>query len=144
MTSGGEHPPSVDRLARSVADVDLPLPLLVLAAREAIAAGDPDAVGGRAQGLARRLLQPVVNATGVLLHTNLGRAPLDVEVVASATNLELALDDGGRGRRQDAVGLLVSTLCGAEAGLVVNNGAAAVMLATAALAGGRQVAVSRG
>ena len=144
LASGGEHPPSVDRLARSVADVDLPLPLLVLAAREAIAAGDPDAVGGRARGLARRLLQPVVNATGVLLHTNLGRAPLDVAVAASATNLELALDDGGRGSRQDAVGLLVSTLCGAEAALVVNNGAAAVMLATAAIAGGRQVAVSRG
>jgi L-seryl-tRNA(Ser) seleniumtransferase len=138
------RPPSVDRLARSVTYVDLPHPLLVVAARQAIAAGDPDAVGDHARALARLLLQPVVNATGVLLHTNLGRAPLAVAVEASATNLELSLADGSRGSRQDAVGVLAATLCGAEAALVVNNGAAAVTLATAALASGRQVAVSRG
>lgn len=144
MTTGAEVPPSVDRLARSVTGVDLPTPLLVHAARAAIAAGDPDGVADRAHALARRLLGPVVNATGVLLHTNLGRAPLGATVEASATNLELALADGARGSRQDGIGLLAATVCGAEAAMVVNNGAAAVMLATAALAGGRQVAVSRG
>src|SRR5438552_17211904 len=78
------RPPSVDALARSLADVDLPHPLLVDAARAAIAAGDPDSARDRAQAVARALLQPVINATGVLLHTNLGRAPIAVSVPARA------------------------------------------------------------
>src|SRR5436305_1373761 len=71
-------PPSVDALARTLADLDLPAPLLVDAARAAIAAGDPDSARRRGEAIRRALLGPVVNATGVLLHTNLGRAPLHV------------------------------------------------------------------
>ncbi|MGH9073662.1 MAG: hypothetical protein ACRDZQ_06035, partial [Acidimicrobiales bacterium] len=70
------RPPSVDVLARELADVGLPHPLLVDAAREAVAAGDPASARARAEAVARALLRPVINATGVLLHTNLGRAPL--------------------------------------------------------------------
>ncbi|MDQ1418107.1 MAG: L-seryl-tRNA(Ser) seleniumtransferase, partial [Acidimicrobiaceae bacterium] len=69
------RPPSVDALARSLADLDLPHALLVDAARTAIAAGDPASARGEAEALAAALLRPVINATGVLLHTNLGRAP---------------------------------------------------------------------
>jgi L-seryl-tRNA(Ser) seleniumtransferase len=90
------------------------------------------------------LLQPVVNATGVLLHTNLGRAPLGVNQPASYTNLELDLRTGKRGSRRERAGSLLARACGAEAALVVNNGAAAVLLALAALARGHGVAVSRG
>src|SRR5436190_10123745 len=71
-----ERPPSVDALARSLAGTGLPHPLLVEVAREAIAAGDPDSALARADVVGRALLQPVINATGVLLHTNLGRAPI--------------------------------------------------------------------
>src|SRR6185295_5692219 len=69
------RPPSVDALARSIADVGLPHPLLVDAARAAIAAGNPDEARTHAEAIRAALLQPVINATGVLLHTNLGRAP---------------------------------------------------------------------
>ncbi len=101
--------------------------------------------------LTRRSLRPVLNATGVILHTNLGRAPLapaaaDAVVDAARyTNLELDLSAGNRGSRQAHVEQLLCELTGAEAALVVNNGAAAVLLATAALAGdGATVLVSRG
>ena len=144
MTTPERRPPSVDRLARSVSDLGLPHQLLVIAAREAIADGDPDGIRARAEALARQLMRPVVNATGVLLHTNLGRAPLAVETAAGASNLELSLDHGARSSRQAGVGMLAAAVCGAEAAMVVNNGAAAVMLATAALAQGRQVVASRG
>ncbi len=90
------------------------------------------------------MLRPVVNATGVLLHTNLGRAPLGFTQPADYTNLELALATGKRGSRREHAGTLLARACGAEAALVVNNGAAAVLLALAALARGRGVAVSRG
>jgi L-seryl-tRNA(Ser) seleniumtransferase len=139
------RPPSVDRLARSIADVDLPQPLLVDAARAAIAAGDPSSARSRAETVRRALLQPVVNATGVLLHTNLGRAPLAVRTrPATYTNLELDLATGRRGDRSSHAGALLARLCGAEAALVVNNGAAAVLLVCAALAARRPVLVSRG
>jgi L-seryl-tRNA(Ser) seleniumtransferase len=138
------HPPSVDRLARSLADTGLPHPLLVDAARAAIAAGDPDAARGEAERLARSLLQPVVNATGVLLHTNLGRAPLALDQPAAYRNLELDLTTGARGSRHTHAGALLARACGAETAMAVNNGAAAVLLVLAALARDRGVVVSRG
>ena len=92
------------------------------------------------------MLQPVVNATGVLLHTNLGRAPVPVTTAGDRyTNLELDLSTGKRGSRFDHAGSLLAAASGAEAAMVVNNGAAAVLLVLAALAGdGRRVVVSRG
>ncbi|MFM7870072.1 MAG: hypothetical protein ACKPBG_00115, partial [Actinomycetota bacterium] len=73
-----ERPPSVDALARSLAHLDLPHPLLVDVARRAIADGDPQSAQARAVDLRRTFLGPVINATGILAHTNLGRAPLKV------------------------------------------------------------------
>jgi L-seryl-tRNA(Ser) seleniumtransferase len=138
------RPPSVDSLARSIAHVDLPQPLLVDVARAAIADNEVERVEERAIELRRTLLQPVINATGVLLHTNLGRAPLQHTAVPAATNLEFDLTTGRRGSRQASVGRLVARLSGAEAAMVVNNNAAAVLLVLAAIAGHRQVLVSRG
>jgi L-seryl-tRNA(Ser) seleniumtransferase len=93
----------------------------------------------------------VLNATGVIVHTNLGRAPLAeaaltraLDVGGSYSNLELDLESGTRGSRQDHVADALCRLTGAEAALVVNNNAAAVLLALAALAAGREVVVSRG
>jgi L-seryl-tRNA(Ser) seleniumtransferase len=93
----------------------------------------------------------VLNATGVIVHTNLGRAPLAPEALARVqdaargySNLELDLEDGERGSRQDHLAALLRRLTGAQAALVVNNNAAAVLLALAALGEGREVVVSRG
>jgi L-seryl-tRNA(Ser) seleniumtransferase len=92
-----------------------------------------------------------LNATGVIVHTNLGRAPLPaaalervVEIGRGYSNLEYDLQAGGRGSRQDHVAGILRRMTGAEGALVVNNNAAAVMLALAALAEGREVLVSRG
>ena len=149
---GANRPPSVDQLARNLADETtppLPHPLLVEVAREAIASQRVDEAGAMARARARRLLGPVINATGVLLHTNLGRAPIVNQTSADYANLELDLSTGRRGSRQRAVGDLLATACGAEAAMVVNNCASAVLLALAALGSdgsnpGRGVAVSRG
>jgi L-seryl-tRNA(Ser) seleniumtransferase len=138
------RPPSVDALARQLSDVGLPHPLLVEAAREAIAAGDPDSARARAERLAAALLRPVVNATGVLLHTNLGRAPLAHSQPGGYWNLELDLETGRRGSRRRHAAALLARAAGAEAALVVNNGAAAILLVLATLARGRPVVVSRG
>ena len=99
----------------------------------------------------RRRVMPLVNATGVLLHTNLGRAPLGreamhaVEAVSTGySNLEYDLAEGRRGSRYDHARELLTALTGAEAALVVNNNAAAVLLALATLARGREVVISRG
>jgi L-seryl-tRNA(Ser) seleniumtransferase len=138
------RPPSVDRLARSLADTGLPHPICVELAREAIDAGDAEGAMTRAVAYRRTLLTPVVNATGVLLHTNLGRAPYAHVQSADATNLELDLGDGERGSRQRGIGRVLARLCGAESAMVVNNNAAAVLLVLAALADGRDVLVSRG
>lgn len=135
------RPPSVDALARSLAAGSwLPHPLLVDAARAAIAAGDVGSAAARAGATERLFLQRVVNATGVLLHTNLGRAPSP----GGATNVELDLGAGTRGRRAPAIPLLIHRLTGAEDALVVNNGAAAVLLALTAVAADRDVVISRG
>jgi L-seryl-tRNA(Ser) seleniumtransferase len=129
----------------------------VAAARARVAAGgtaDLEAVVGdaaaRIEAQRAALLSPVVNATGVLLHTNLGRAPLGAVARAAMaeaggyTNVEYRLDTGTRGSRQEHGGALLALACGAEAGLVVNNNAAAVLLTLAALARDRDVIVSRG
>src|SRR4249919_1300366 len=99
----------------------------------------------------RPSLQPVINATGVILHTNLGRAPLSasaIERVAAVargySSLEYDLARGGRGRRDLHAEALLCRLTGAEAAVVVNNNAAATLLVLAALAAGREVIVSRG
>jgi len=96
-------------------------------------------------------LRPVINATGVLIHTNLGRSPLSKEAVEAArlvslgyTNLEIDLEIGTRGSRHDHLELLLCELTGAEAGMAVNNNAAAVTLALTTLGKGREVIVSRG
>jgi L-seryl-tRNA(Ser) seleniumtransferase len=98
----------------------------------------------------RETLFPVINATGVVIHTNLGRAPLAPEAVAAMhaaagyDNLELDLETGRRASRNDHLDALISETSGAEAGLAVNNCAGAVLLALAAVAEGAPVIVSRG
>ena len=152
MEGSAIRPPSVDAVARSLSPIGLPHPMLVDVARSAIgeaaAAGDPASAASRAEAsareTARRLLGPVINATGVLLHTNLGRAPLAVSTPAGYSNLEFDVTGGGRGSRSDHAGRLLARACGAESALVVNNGAAAVLLVLTALAAGREVIVSRG
>jgi L-seryl-tRNA(Ser) seleniumtransferase len=150
--------PSVDELARAVDDpLAVPAARRVLEeAREEIRAGfEPGDLVVRlraAVGAARApALRRVLNGTGVLVHTNLGRAPLaDAalervrEVGRGYSNLEYDLTVGGRGSRQDHVAGVLRRLTGAEAALVVNNNAAAVLLALAALAEAREVVVSRG
>ncbi|MGH9303001.1 MAG: L-seryl-tRNA(Sec) selenium transferase, partial [Acidimicrobiales bacterium] len=125
----------------------VPAPMLVEAARQAIAAGEPEAARERAEAIAASLLQPVINATGVLLHTNLGRAPLGVHQEARYSSLEIDLTTGKRGSRGTHFARMFSLACGAESAVVVNNGASAVLLALSALAGAaarREVVVSRG
>ncbi len=150
--------PSVDDLARETGD-----PLAVAAARavldrarEQIRAGAEP--GNLREALAAELatarapqLRRVLNATGVVVHTNLGRAPLPEAAVErlvatgrSYSNLEYDLAEGRRGSRQEHVAGLLRRLTGAEAALVVNNNAGAVLLALAAVAEGRDVLVSRG
>jgi L-seryl-tRNA(Ser) seleniumtransferase len=154
--------PAVHELA---ARLDAPHALAVAAARIAIdesrtawLAGQP--ASGELVIRARELLaeferpslRRVINATGVILHTNLGRAPLAASAREAVTrsaegygNLELDLESGERGSRHDHVQGLLRELTGAEAAIVVNNGAAAVLLAAAALAGpGRAIVVARG
>jgi L-seryl-tRNA(Ser) seleniumtransferase len=125
-------------------------------AREALLAGaEPGDLGELALAYADAVgaprLRRVLNATGVVVHTNLGRAPLAQgalerirEVAAGYSNLEYGIEEGQRGSRQDHIAPLLHQLTGAEASLVVNNNAAAVLLAVAALAEGRDVLVSRG
>ena len=141
-----------------------PHAVLVEAARDALAAGrlHPElaprgdagwemAVVDRAEARLRPSLRAVLNATGVVLHTNLGRAPLadaalDAvrRVAAGFSNLEYDLEAGGRGSRHAHCVALLAELTGAEDALVVNNCAAALVLALAALAAGREAIVSRG
>jgi L-seryl-tRNA(Ser) seleniumtransferase len=150
--------PSVDELARGSDDsLAVEAARVVLArAREDIRAGaDPGDLEERLRdelAAARSArLRRVLNATGVVVHTNLGRAPLPEaalervrEVGRGYSNLEYDLSAGTRGSRQDHVAAILRRLTGAEAALVVNNNAAAVLLALAAFAEGRDVLVSRG
>lgn len=107
-------------------------------------------VARRAEALWRTWPSPIINATGVVLHTNLGRAPLSADAMQAAhttaagySDLELDLETGRRGSRQKHVSDLLCRLTGAEAALVVNNNASAVLLGLAALAAGKEVIVSR-
>ena len=148
----------MDELARAAGD-----PLAVDAARAVIERAREEIRAGHEPGeLAERLraelasaraprLRRVLNATGVVVHTNLGRAPLAEEALARIvetargySNLEFDLDEGARGSRQDHLAAILHRLTGAETALVVNNNAGAVLLALAALAEGREVVVSRG
>ena len=157
--------PQVDRLSNALPSI-VPQPMRVEAARHVIAraqqqieagADAPEfesLVEGASEFLtsqARRGLVHVINATGVVLHTNLGRAPLGPEAIAAIdaaapgyTNLEYDLDTNSRGSRYDHAAALLAQLVGAEAALVVNNNAAAVMLALTALSKGREAVISRG
>jgi L-seryl-tRNA(Ser) seleniumtransferase len=118
-------------------------------------ASDPASLEERITSLVERILshslQPVINATGVILHTNLGRAPLPETVVdefrrtaTQYSNLEYDLEAGARGKRDVHTADLLTRLTGAEAGIAVNNCAAAVLVTLAALARGGEVIVSRG
>ena len=105
----------------------------------------------RLSQLFQTTLRPVINATGVIIHTNLGRAPLSPSALAQVetvsrgySTLEFDLEEGGRGHRDRHAEALLCRLTGAEAAAVVNNNAAATMLMLAALAAGREVIVSRG
>jgi L-seryl-tRNA(Ser) seleniumtransferase len=137
--------------------------LVVVAARRTLARARDEIQAGREPGdliervasdverLVAPRLRRVLNATGVILHTNLGRAPLAAaalarvqDVGAGYSNLEYDLAAGVRGSRQDHVAALLRELTQAESALVVNNNAAAVLLTLAALADGREVLVSRG
>lgn len=102
-------------------------------------------------GLETSGLRPIINATGVVLHTNLGRAPLSRQAMVAMeqvsrgySNIEFELESGKRGSRQTYVEPLICQLTGAEAAFVVNNNAAAVLLGLAALAKRKEVIVSRG
>lgn len=145
MISADQRPPSVDALARQLAiNHELPHPVLVDCARIAIARGDAQQASQLAHEFRRQLLTDVINATGVLLHTNLGRAPLAYQHSSRPNSLEFDLLSGERGSRQRGVGKLLALLCGAEDSFVVNNNAAAILLVVSALANKRDVAVARG
>lgn len=160
--------PAVHALAAEVRarGVVAPEMSLIEAARRAIEAERESLLAGRLAGTRADLmarvesilagesrpgLEPVVNATGVIVHTGLGRAPLSREAAAAVAEVagryapvELDLESGQRGRRASIVEPLLCRLTGAEAATVVNNNAAATMLALSTLALGRNVIVSRG
>ena len=155
--------PSVDELARDERLAGKPPALAVAAARTVLTRAREEIAAGNEPGdLVERTLAELasaraprlrraLNATGVIVHTNLGRAPLPEAALARAlevgrgySNLEYDLAAGSRGSRQDHVAGILRRLTGGEAALVVNNNAAAVMLALAALAERREVLVSRG
>jgi L-seryl-tRNA(Ser) seleniumtransferase len=165
MTDPRRELPSVDRLLHQPAIQELlgiaPRGAVVAAVRESLEAARTRRAGPPErwdedvrERLARRTassLVPVLNATGVVLHTNLGRAPLALPAIQAMTalaggysNLELDLPSGTRGSRNDHCRDLLRTTTGAEDGLAVNNAAGALVLALNALAEGRDVAISRG
>ncbi len=129
-------------------------------ARTAIRAGNPQpdtsapalitAAAAYLQQTTTRTLRPVINATGVIIHTNLGRAPLSSAAIRAMTeaagysSVEFDLQNGKRGSRHDHPVRLLQTLTGADDALVVNNAASALVLVLAALTAGREVLVSRG
>ncbi|MGH9557591.1 MAG: L-seryl-tRNA(Sec) selenium transferase, partial [Bryobacteraceae bacterium] len=150
--------PSVDEVIESLAGVDAPRSLLVAETRRALAAMrsdlragieiDPSTAAERVREQIERLSQPslkrVINATGVILHTNLGRAPgVAMTPLEGYSNLEYDLATGRRGKRDTHVSGLIERLAG-KPGIAVNNNAAAVLLALHELARGGEAIVSRG
>ena len=162
MTDPRRRVPSVDAVLRASPQDVSDRKRLVVAVREVLAAArtggseilDPADYAKLARGrIAERdapTLRRVINATGVVLHTNLGRAPLSLAALAAihdasgTVSVEYDLDRGARGERHGHAARLIAEVTGAEDAVVANNGAAAVLLALAALAGRREVIVSRG
>ena len=148
--------PGVDTLLEAVADCSLPRPLVVNTIRAELAAirkakNIPDAdaitetIRQRLDDLALSRLQPVINGTGVVVHTNLGRAPIAPPTNTGYTNLEIDLTTGRRGKRAAYVEQCLAELCGAEAAMVTNNCAAALVLIVRQLtATKKEVVISRG
>ena len=165
MTDSRRQLPSVDRLMHHAGVQQLldvaPRGAVLAAVRESLDAARTRRAGPPEdwnedirERLARRTgpeLRPVLNGTGVVLHTNLGRAPLAraasdamLEVASGYSSLEFDLPSGTRGSRSDHCRSLLQLVTGAEDGLVVNNAAGALLLALNALADGREVLISRG
>ena len=148
--------PGVDTLLEAVADCPLPRPLVVNNIRAELAGirkaeNIPDAdaitktIRQRLDDLALSRLQPVINGTGVVVHTNLGRAPIAPPTNTGYTNLEIDLATGRRGKRAAYVEQCLAELCGAEAAMVTNNCAAALVLIVRQLtATKKEVVISRG
>ena len=138
------YPPSVNELVEAHSNLGIPRPLLVEEVRRAIDEGKWESLDERVETLKKLALQEVINATGVLLHTNLGRASWPTTFSGNPVNLELDLNSGSRGSRQGYLGHLFANLCETEAAMVVNNCSSAVLLILSALAHGKGVAISRG
>jgi L-seryl-tRNA(Ser) seleniumtransferase len=154
--------PSVDAVVRAAGELDVPRARFVAAVREVLSdSRKPGAAAADAASVARsareriaardtRSLRRVLNATGVVLQTNLGRAPLAPSAIAAigdaaaAVSVEYDLVAGHRGERHGHAARLLRELSGADDGIVVNNNAAAVLLALSAIASRREVIVSRG
>ena len=158
--------PQIDRLVQEVDGSGLPHAVVVDAVRTVVAAARKRArrtaavashdevvamVRAELDARRRRMLRPVINATGVILHTNLGRAPLSEDAIRAVTevargysNLEWDVEHGRRGDRFAHVEPFLALACDAEAALVVNNNAAAVLLVCVALGADKEVVVSRG
>ncbi|MFH1031978.1 MAG: L-seryl-tRNA(Sec) selenium transferase [Chloroflexota bacterium] len=170
MSNELRHLPSVDRIISDERikpfEATFPHELLVTVTRQVLENERLSITGGKSASLVDEIvtsilarlhnletasLRPVINATGVVLHTNLGRAPLSRETIAAMntiskgySNLEFELDTGNRGSRQTHIESLLRQLTGAESALVVNNNASAVLLGLTALAKRKEVIVSRG
>ena len=138
------YPPSVNELVEAHSNSGIPRPLLVEEVRRAIDEGKWESLDERVETLRKLALQEVINATGVLLHTNLGRASWPTTFSGNPVNLELDLNSGSRGSRQGYLGHLFANLCETEAAMVVNNCSSAVLLILSALANEKGVAISRG
>ena len=148
--------PGVDTILEAVKECGIPRPLVVRIIREELkivrkskVIPNPEeiinAVKERLSDLELSKLQPVVNGTGVLIHTNLGRSPITVPSNGGYTNLELDLATGKRGKRAEYLETCLAELCGAEATMVTNNCAAALVLILRHLtAEKKEVVISRG
>ncbi|MBI5396534.1 MAG: L-seryl-tRNA(Sec) selenium transferase, partial [Verrucomicrobia bacterium] len=156
--------PQVEKVLQQLGDTNLPRPLVTAVVRRELAALrktatktriDPDAIIASLRStlstLRAQRIQPVINGTGIIVHTNFGRAPLGPRVIETLAdigshynNLEYDLTGGARGGRAAYLETALAVLCGAEAATVVNNCAAALVLVLRHLALDREVVISRG